>query len=322
MKTIIVLIGSENSIEVQAKAFSGYLEENISQTENIEAWVLASGAVDENRIQLPISVGNIQLVEMPAINVPNNYLDVISDLITTVKPLQILFANDSISIGLAVTAASRFGGSCGTGVLRTTWEKPNLQIEKMVYAGNMKGNFHLKKAPFCLSIGAGFYGKTGCILNRIKIKKQKASSERQQGWLINSKRVSDHSTDDNLVDAKRVIVIGRGITSKTKLPKLNQLATLLESSLGASRPVVMNGWVGLDKLIGVSGKVISPEFCLTIGVSGAAAFSYGIKKSKCLISINNDPMAPIFSISHQGVCSDWEKIADALIKKLQYKASK
>ena len=85
---------------------------------------------------------------------------------------------------------------------------------------------------------------------------------------------------------------------------------------GVTRPVAMNGWALIDEIVGVSGHIYSPEVCITIGVSGSAAFYAGIEKSGFIASVNHDECAPIIGMSDVFVIDDYENILERLFQVL------
>ncbi|WP_105615425.1 electron transfer flavoprotein subunit alpha/FixB family protein [Vallitalea okinawensis] len=113
-------------------------------------------------------------------------------------------------------------------------------------------------------------------------------------------------------DKDMLIVIGRGVDVTNDLNKIKTLTAHMDADLGASRPICMGGYVSLEHLVGVSGKIYSPKICITLGVSGALAFYPGIEKSKVIISINEDKDAPIMKYSDYCIQSDYKDIVNYL----------
>ena len=104
---------------------------------------------------------------------------------------------------------------------------------------------------------------------------------------------------------------------KEEIADLKKAAQFFGGQVGCSRPVFMDGLLGAESLIGMSGHLCSPSCCLTIGVSGAAAFLAGIQKSRKIIAVNTDEKAPIFSCCDIGIIGDGREILDELLKRLE-----
>ena len=108
-----------------------------------------------------------------------------------------------------------------------------------------------------------------------------------------------------------------GVVKKEEIADLKKAAQFFGGQVGCSRPVFMDGLLGAESLIGMSGHLCSPSCCLTIGVSGAAAFLAGIQKSRKIIAVNTDEKAPIFSCCDIGIIGDGREILDELLKRLE-----
>ena len=115
-----------------------------------------------------------------------------------------------------------------------------------------------------------------------------------------------------LITAKRVIAAGRGVSSRAGLERLERLARRLDAQLAVSRPIATNGWTGQDRLVGVSGEVISPDVCLVMGASGMPAFLYGVQGAQHLLAVNTDPHAAVFTRAEQGTVAGWEELCGLL----------
>lgn len=120
-----------------------------------------------------------------------------------------------------------------------------------------------------------------------------------------------------LETAEVVVAGGWGIGSKQNWNKIEQLADVLGAAVGCTRPAVDEGWApGEHVMVGTSGKTIKPKVYLAIGISGATHHICGMKDSGTIISINNDPKAPIFDVSDFKIVGDFEKILDPLLRTL------
>jgi len=116
-----------------------------------------------------------------------------------------------------------------------------------------------------------------------------------------------------LEEAKIIVSGGRGIGGKENFLLLKELANLLNGAVGASRAAVDSGWIEPQHQIGQTGKTVSPNLYIAIGISGASQHIAGMNKSKVIVSINTDPQAPIFKYSHFGVIEDYKVFLKAFI---------
>ncbi|MCP3957723.1 MAG: electron transfer flavoprotein subunit alpha/FixB family protein [bacterium] len=116
----------------------------------------------------------------------------------------------------------------------------------------------------------------------------------------------------DLTKADIIVGVGRGVGGPEKLGPVEELARLIGGDIGASRPVIDNGWLPRDRQIGSSGQTVAPKLYLAVGISGAIQHQVGMKGSSCVVAINKDKTAPIFNIAKYGVIGDLHEIVPAI----------
>src|SRR6185437_1940849 len=93
----------------------------------------------------------------------------------------------------------------------------------------------------------------------------------------------------DLTQAPIIVSVGRGIKEPKNLELVRELAQALGAELAASRPICDAGWLPMDRQIGSSGQRVAPKLYLAVGISGAIQHLVGMKGSRTIVAINNDP---------------------------------
>jgi len=127
---------------------------------------------------------------------------------------------------------------------------------------------------------------------------------------------ADFQTVD-IAEADTVVSAGLGAATDELYPLVAELAALVEGAIGTTRPVVDGGKIPRERMIGQTGKTVSPNFYLALGISGATHHTGGIQESGKIVAVNRDPQAPIFQNADAGAVADLHEVLPRLITRIK-----
>jgi len=256
---------------------------------------------------------------------PEEFLSLAAGLCRDLRPDVVMFGHGAMSRDLAPKLAFRLetgltmdcvdlGLEQGTGALLAC---------KPVFGGNVLATYVAEHKPHIVTVRARTMepaerqdGKEGSISTL------SLDSLDVAGRLRTTATVKEEG-EVKLEEATRIVGGGRGIGSPENFAAYltDGLAKVLAAAVGGTRAAVDSKFIPSQLQIGLTGKIICPDLYFAVAISGAPQHMAGCSKSKCIVAINRDSFAPIFSQAHFGVVGDYQKVLTPLIARLRQEVS-
>lgn len=251
----------------------------------------------------------------------DNYSNILEDCINRMKPSIVLIGATPLGRSLAPRTATRFRtGLTADCTQLDVKENTDLVQIRPAFGGNIMAQIITSN---CRPQFATVRYKVMEKAQKVEVSKGKLTRCPIEPTLLQSGiRVLDTSVvkkKDAIEDAEILVVAGKGVKSRNDLNLLVQMAAELGAQMAYTRPLIEAGWGKQSQQIGLSGRTVKPKLLITCGVSGAIQFTAGMNKAECIVSINTDPEALIFNVSHYCIVDDLYEVVPRLTALLKEK---
>jgi electron transfer flavoprotein alpha subunit len=189
----------------------------------------------------------------------------------------------------------------------------DLEVTREQYGGKVETTYDLGADAYALTIRPAEWpkaeGSGDATVEQIDVE---IDESRVRSTVNGFEEVAGGDVD--ITEADVLVSVGRGIEDEENIPLVQELADALGATLSSSRPIVDNGWLPKNRQVGQSGKVVTPDVYIAIGISGAVQHVAGMKGADTIIAINTDPNAPIFDLADYGIVDDLFEVVPELIE--------
>lgn len=225
----------------------------------------------------------------------------------------IVFPHTTDASSVAPMLAIQKNYSLITNVIDVPESTSPFQVKRKAFSG--KGFMHAKAdaAGVIVTVSQNAFG--------VKENAASGSEEVKELSIANEDtKVINHEQSSGKLDLKEaeiVVSAGRGLKGPENWGMIEDLANVLGAATACSKPVSDMGWRPHTEHVGQTGKAISPNLYIAVGISGAIQHLAGVNSSKTIVVINNDPEAPFFKSADYGVVGDAFQIIPALTEKIK-----
>ncbi len=250
----------------------------------------------------------------------DSYVLVLEKVVTQAMPQIILLGQTTIGRDLAPRLAFKLRTAATMDCVELAIDPDSKRLwqTKPVYGGNAQAIFTSESDPQIATVRAKAMSPLEPDASRKgKVVTIEAGLDPSAIRTKVLEKVTEEVEGIKLEDAPVVVSGGRGIGGAEGFQQLAELAKLLKGAVGASRPACDSGWVPDTSQVGLTGKIVTPDLYIAIGISGSSQHLAGCSSSKTIIAINKDAEANIFKAAHYGIVGDWKKVLPAFTEKVK-----
>lgn len=249
---------------------------------------------------------------------PDGYTATIADHIKANDYRAVIFGATTNGKDLAPRIAARLDLPLAGDATALSFEGDEVIVTRPVYAGRAFARITLDAKTALVSVRPNVFRPQQSA--GAGTAQSIAMSGDPSSWKVKVREVKAAAGGKlDVSEAPVVISGGRGLKGPEQWPLLEQLRDAFGGSaaLGASRAVVDAGWRPHGEQVGQTGKTVSPQLYIAVGISGAMQHLAGMRSAKTIVAINKDPDAPIFKIADYGVVGDFNEILPALTEAIK-----
>jgi electron transfer flavoprotein alpha subunit len=285
-----------------------------------EAVILGTGVGLAAAEVAKLDLAAVHVADHEALRVytPGAYIGALAPAIQAAAPAFVVFPHTYQTVDYMARLAQETGAGLlpevtgfGAGDGGLLWSRP-------VMGGKLQSKVRVKgEGSVLVSVQSGSFPADGVERGEAEVKPLDldASGIRADREILGYEQVGGDKVD--LTKADVIVAVGRGVGGAEKMGVIEELAKVLKADIGASRPVIDNGWLPRDRQIGSSGQTVAPKLYIAAGISGAIQHLVGMKGSTVIVAINKDPGAPIFNVADYGIVGDLHEVLPALTEAIR-----
>ena len=241
------------------------------------------------------------------------YANVLTHYVAKLAATHIIVSSSADAKFLAPLIAANTNAAYVPNVVALPHEYQPLTVRRTAFTNKAFANTTLTAEVNIIGVGNNTFGSVeqavDCIVENVTVEHTASQLEQLS--------ISKETGKATIADADVVVSGGRGLKGPEHWHLIEELAEVLDAATACSKPVSDMGWRSHDEHVGQTGKPVSTNLYIAIGISGAIQHLAGVNASKVKVVINNDPEAPFFKAADYGIVGDAFEVVPVLTEKLK-----
>ena len=277
-----------------------------------EITVVIVGDLPPSVSSLPVGlVLGIPKVDESDIGIYEQATTDIFQIINRVHPDIVLFNKSDFGSLVAPRVAFRLGVVFASDCMEISNVDGSIVVTRPVFGGSALADFEVATTQSVITLRPGSFSASTETGNPSVEEFISDVTVDQRASVLDT--IEESREGVRLEDANVIVSGGRGLGGPEPFSVLHDLANVLEGAVGASRAACDAGWIDHAYQVGLTGKSVTPDLYIAVGISGASQHMAGCSSSRAIVAINKDADSNIFKEARYGVVGDWEKVLPAFL---------
>ena len=277
-----------------------------------EITVVIVGDLPPSVSSLPVGlVLGIPKVDESDIGIYEQATTDIFQIINRVHPDVVLFNKSDFGSLVAPRVAFRLGVVFASDCMEISNVDGSIVVTRPVFGGSALADFEVAASQSVITLRPGSFSASTETGNPSVEEFISDVTVDQRASVLDT--IEESREGVRLEDANVIVSGGRGLGGPEPFSVLHDLANVLEGAVGASRAACDAGWIDHAYQVGLTGKSVTPDLYIAVGISGASQHMAGCSSSRAIVAINKDADSNIFKEARYGVVGDWEKVLPAFL---------
>ena len=310
MTSVLLVAESDDSGSVGQPALQAIAAAN--RLTDPEITVVTIGDLPASASSLPVGlVLSISNVVESDIGIYEQATTDICEIINRVNPDVVLFNKSDFGSLVGPRVAFRLGAVFASDCMEISNAEGSIVVTRPVFGGSALADFEVAASQSVITLRPGSFPASTETGNPSVEEFISDVAVDQRASVLDT--IEESREGVRLEDANVIVSGGRGLGGPEPFSVLHDLANVLEGAVGASRAACDAGWIDHAYQVGLTGKSVSPDVYIAVGISGASQHMAGCSSSRAIVAINKDADSNIFKEARYGVVGDWEKVLPAFL---------
>lgn len=272
-----------------------------------EITVVIAGEAPGSASSLAVEkVVTISAIESADVGIYEQVTADLAALVSSTNPDVVIFGKTDFGSVVGARLAFRVDATFASDCIDISGTGKPVSVTRPVYGGSALAEFEIASSPVIVTLRVGAF-EPSTATGSPAVESFSSGTTAEQCASV-SGTVVEAREGVRLEDADFVVSGGRGLGGPEPFSVLADLADVLGGAVGASRAACDAGWIDHSHQVGLTGKSVSPDVYIAVGISGASQHMAGCSSSRAIVAINKDGDSNIFKEARFGVVGDWEKI--------------